>query len=156
AELGFWTLGLVILRGAPIRSPREFLSGPIVAVIAGLVLVFARLDLLVEHSRVAGFAVGILLEVLHLLGLGFFPLALLLIGTAIADLLGKERFEWRIGLGGLVVRMGVMPVVILALAKFLPLGLELRQVLLVQAAMPSAVTPIVLARHYGANPGAAV
>lgn len=156
AELGIWTLGMIILRGAPLKSPREFLSGPIVAVSGGLVLVFARLDLLREISQAADFVVMIFLGLLHWLGLCAFPLALLLIGTALADLLGKERYSIRVGLGSLFVRMGVMPLVILSLARYLPLSVELKQVLLVQAAMPSAVTPIVLARHYGANPTAAV
>lgn len=156
AELGIWTLGMIILRGAPLRSPREFLSGPIVAVLVGLVLVFARLDLLQERSEAVDFVVRVLLGMLHWLGQCAFPLGLLLIGTALADVMGKERYSLRVGIGGVLVRMGVMPMVVLALAKYLPLSLELQQVLLVQAAMPSAVTPIVLARHYGANPAAAV
>ena len=52
--------------------------------------------------------------------------------------------------------MIVMPMVILSLAKFLPVVVEFKQVLLVQAAMPSAVAPIVYARHYGANAAAAM
>lgn len=155
-ELGVWTLGMLILRGRPMNSPREFLSGPIVAVLVGLTLVFARVDLLQESSVVSAFVFEIVLNLLHWLGLCAFPLGLLLIGTAIADLLGKEPFSFRVGLGGILVRMGIMPFVILSLAKFLPVVPEFKQVLLVQAAMPSAVTPIVLARHYGANPAAAV
>ena len=147
---------MIILRGAPLRSPREILSGPIVAVLVGLVLVYARIDLLRESSPAAEFVVMVLLGVLHWLGLCAFPLGLLLIGTALADLLGKAPYSFRVGAGSLLVRLALMPLVILSLAKFLPLSLELKQVLLVQAAMPSAVTPIVLARHYGANPAAAV
>ena len=155
-ELGVWTLGMYILRGKPVNSLREFLSGPIVAVIVGLILVFARIDLLVDRSALVGFAFDIVLNLLHWLGLCAFPMGLLLIGTAISDLIGKEPFSLRVGIGGLIVRMGIMPIVILSLAKFLPLVVEFKQVLLVQAAMPSAVTPIVLARHYGASPAAAV
>ena len=45
---------------------------------------------------------------------------------------------------------------ILAAAKYLPLVVELRQVLVVQAAMPAAMTPIMLARLYGGRPAVAV
>lgn len=155
-ELGVWTLGMFILRGKPMKSPREFLSGPIVAVLIGLILVFARFDRLVENSQVVGFVFETVLNLLHWLGLAAFPMGLLLIGTVISDLLGKEPYSPRVGIGALIVRMGIMPLVILSLAKFLPLVVEFKQVLLVQAAMPSAVTPIVYARHYGANPAAAV
>lgn len=155
-ELGIWTLGMYILRGRPVRSLREFLTGPIVAVLVGLTLVFARFDLLVERSSAVAFVFDIVLNLLHWLGVCAFPVGLLLIGTAISDLLGKEPFSVRVGIGSLIVRMGIMPIVILSLAKFLPLVIEFKQVLLIQAAMPSAVTPIVLARHYGANPAAAV
>ena len=91
------------------KSPREFLSGPIVAVVVGLALVFARVDLLVEHSKVAGFVFETLLNLLHWLGLAAFPMGLLLIGTVISDLLGKERYSLRVGVGSLMVRMVVMP-----------------------------------------------
>jgi malate permease and related proteins len=42
------------------------------------------------------------------------------------------------------------------LAKFLPLPLELQKVMLLQAAMPSAVFSIVMARHYKGDPQTAV
>ena len=41
----------------------------------------------------------------------------------------------------------------IALAKWLPgSSIELQQVLLVQAAMPSAIFPVLIARLYGGNP----
>jgi len=36
-------------------------------------------------------------------------------------------------------------------ARYLPASEELKQVLVVQASMPAAVFPIVLARHYGGD-----
>ena len=88
-ELGIWTLGMYILRGRPVRSLREFLTGPIVAVLVGLILVFARFDLLVERSSSVAFVFDMVLNLLHWLGVCAFPVGLLLIGTAISDLLGE-------------------------------------------------------------------
>jgi predicted permease len=56
----------------------------------------------------------------------------------------------------MALRMGVLPVGILALAYFLPLSVELKRVLLVQAAMPAAVIPIIISRLYGGHPRTAV
>jgi predicted permease len=55
-----------------------------------------------------------------------------------------------------VVRLGIFPVLILAAAKWLPLSIELKRVLVVQAAMPAGVMPIIIARHYGGQPLTAV
>ena len=55
-----------------------------------------------------------------------------------------------------VVRLGIFPVLILAVAKWLPLSVELKRVLVVQAAMPAGVMPIIIARHYGGQPLTAV
>ena len=54
-------------------------------------------------------------------------------------------------LSGCVVRCGVTPILLLMGARYLSASLELKQVLLIEAAMPAAVFPIVLARHYGGD-----
>jgi malate permease and related proteins len=46
----------------------------------------------------------------------------------------------------------VLPVVFLLLARYAPVSIELKRVLVVQAAMPSGLMPLVLARHYGGQP----
>ena len=115
-ELGIWTLGMFILRGKPMKSPREFISGPIVAVVVGLLLVLARVDTLVDHSELVALGFDIFLNLLHWLGLAAFPVGLLLIGTVISDFLGKEPYCFRVGVGSIIVRMIVMPMVILSLS----------------------------------------
>ncbi len=45
---------------------------------------------------------------------------------------------------------------ILLVARFLPASVELKQVLVLQAAMPSAVFPIVMSSHYGGDPPTAL
>ena len=54
------------------------------------------------------------------------------------------------------LRLGVLPSLFLLLAKFLPASTELKQVILLQSAMPAAVFPIILARQYGGDPATAV
>ena len=57
---------------------------------------------------------------------------------------------------GSALRLAVLPVGILLVARFAPISLELKQVLVVQAAMPCALVPVILARHYHADAGTAV
>jgi len=90
------------------------------------------------------------------LGACAFPIGLVLIGATMYELIGKERLSKKIALSSLIVRLGIMPLLILAAAKYLPIVTELKQVLLVQSAMPAAVSPIFVARHYGGSPGVAV
>jgi predicted permease len=52
--------------------------------------------------------------------------------------------------------MFLAPIVFILCAKFIPMSAELKQVLLVQAAMPAAMVPILLAKIYGGRPAVAV
>ena len=79
-----------------------------------------------------------------------------MIGTVLYDLLGEARFNWKISVGGVFVRLVLLSVMLLAAAKWLPISLELKQVLVVQAGMPSAMFPIVLSRHYGGETNVAI
>ncbi len=55
-----------------------------------------------------------------------------------------------------MLRLGLLPLFTLALAKWLPCPVELRRVMLIQAAMPCAVVPVILAKHYGGDPAEAL
>jgi malate permease and related proteins len=116
-------------------------------VVVGLALVSMGRD---------GAVTGPLRETLSMLGAGAFPLGIFIIGCTIMDLIGAERPSVKIISAALVVRVLLVPVVFLAAAKFLPIADELRQVIVVQAAMPAGMTPIILARLYGGRPAVAV
>jgi len=139
-ELAMWTLGLMLLSGIASPSPKVLLKGPIIAVVIGIFLLQTGLDHWVPSVLSMSFS---------MLGACAVPVSLLLVGTVVYDLMGKVKFDWKIGIGGIVVRLGVVTVLFLLVAKFVPMPVELQQVLVVQAALPSAMFPIVLSRHYG-------
>ena len=128
-------------------SWRRLLNGPIIAVIIGLSLVALDLD-----SSVT----GPFRKAMSLMGAGAFPLAIFITGCLMSDLVCTEKLSWKVILGSAVVRLVLTPVGILCVAKFLPLPTELRQVLVVQAAMPAGMTAILLAKMYGGRPAVAV
>ena len=82
------------------------------------------------------------------------PIGLLMIGMTLRDLSveGESLFETRSSLGAVAVRLLILPLAGLFMAKLLPVSVELKRVLIVQASMPAAVMTIVIARHYGGQP----
>lgn len=145
-ELVLWSCGVLIMSGGQGIAWRRLLNGPAVAVLGGLLLVALGWD---------GYFTGPARKALSMIGVGAFPLAILIIGSTIADLAMAERPTAKIIFGSSLVRLLPAPLLFLAAAKYLPLATELKQVLVVQAAMPAAMTPIMLARMYGGRPAIA-
>ena len=154
-EIGIWVIGMMVMTGTFFKSPKTLVNGPIVAVILGVGLSWTGgwkwLD--PESSNIIGV---IIRQTMSWLGACAFPLGLLLIGATMMDLVGKEKLSPKISISALLVRVVIMPVIFLCVARWFPLDEALKQVLIVQAAMPAAVTPIIVARHYGGSPGVAV
>jgi len=153
-EVAMWSVGVMIISGQRGLPWRKLINGPIIAVSIGLLLVALGLDRPV--SGPLHYATDPLRKVISLLGVGAFPVAILITGASMVGLAEKARPSWKIITGAVVVRLLLAPSLILAAAKYLPLVVELRQVLVVQAAMPAAMTPIMLARLYGGRPAVAV
>lgn len=149
-ELAMWLVGLALLSGAPGRQGwRYVLNPPVLAIVGTLTL-----NALLPRESLP----GPVLQAARLLGQCAIPLGLILIGATVADLMPelRDRRGWRVVVLAAVVRLGILPAVILGLAAWLPLSTELRQVLLLHAAMPAAVFPIVMARHFGGDAGTAL
>ena len=150
-ELAIWVVGIMILTGKFWQSARVFLNGPLLAILFGLLAVYTGIGQFFDASE--GPLIGASIRAgISWLGGCAFPMALILIGATIGDLFGKEKIDWKVALGSVLVRNVVMAFLILSVAKFLPLITELKQVLVVQAGMPAAITPIILARIYGGKP----
>lgn len=146
-ELALWSVGVMIMSGERGLRWRKLLNGPVFAVIIGLILVSLGLD---------DAFTGPARKAMSMLGLGAFPVGIFITGCMIMDLIGAEKPSLKIIVASSLVRLMIVPAVFLAVAKYLPLADELRQVLVVQAAMPAAMTPIILARMYGGRPAIAV
>ncbi len=142
-ELAFWTFSVALLSGNLRFSWRMFLKGPIIALLLGLALNFSSLD---THVPVVA------AKTLRALGACAIPVSLLIIGTTMSDLLGSFRLEWRISLWALLGRLVLLPALLLAAALTLPISRELQLVIVIQAAMPAAVAPIMLSKKYGGQP----
>lgn len=142
-EAAVWTGGVLVVSGL---SPREgwkrLLNMPMLALVLGVLL---------NLLGWADFVPTVMMSAVHMLAVCAIPLGVLMSGVSIQPHLGDpgKLFQPRISLGAATVRLLLIPVIFLVVAKFGPFTTELKQVIIVQAAMPSAVISIIVARVYG-------
>lgn len=149
-EAAIWTVGILVLAGVPLRTGwRKLLNPPVFALIFAVGLNFLGGAELMP---------GVVREVIRLSAACAIPLGLMLIGATLVEYLGRPRelYDTRVTLASIFLRLGVLPVAFLLLAKFLPCPVELKRVIVIEAAMPAGILPIVIARHYGGQPLTAV
>lgn len=146
-EIAMWTVGLAILTGK--SGVKSLVNGPFIAVIAALVLNF---------SGAYQWIPGIVTTVTEMLGRCAVPMSIFMIGATMGKYFRKELLEnaFRIAFASTLVRLVLLTAVILAVAKYAPIHDDLRLLLVVQAAMPAANYPIVLARLFGGQPEVAI
>ncbi len=149
-EAAIWTVGVLVLSGQSLREGWRRLVSPIVITLA-LAVAF-------NLGGLTPYLPGVVTTTIHALAVCAIPLGLIMTGVNLANYLNEPRqlFDAKVSVAAMTLRLGVLPVVILLLAHYLPLSLELKRVLVVQAAMPAAVIPIIIARLYGGHPRTAV
>ena len=149
-EAALWTVGIALISGtSPRRAWTHLFSAPVVTILLAVALHFAG-----GRAWMPGFA----LSSVHTLGAAAIPLGLILTGATFADQVRDLSLKNSAAdsIGACVLRLGVLPLCFLALARWLPCPVELRHVILIQAAMPCAVIPVILAKHYGGDPATAL
>lgn len=148
-EFALWTIGVVIISGTRTGMWRRLLNGPTIAIVVGLLLNFT-----------AGYQLipSVANEAMTQLGNCTIPVSLLLVGVSLAGVILKGDWisDWRVPVGALSVRFLIMPVLFLLAAQTLSYSRPLMLIMLVESAMPAAVFPIVIAKHFGGKPAVAV
>lgn len=150
-EIAMWSLGVGFILSANDPKPiwRRLLSAPVIAILIAVPMNWLRVD-----QHLPNFAY----ESIDLLGKCAIPLGLLVIGATFADLAkGVKLFErMQIPITAIIIRLGIFPVILIFFAFLLPFPTELKAVMVVQAAMPCGVFPIVLARQFDGSPKVAL
>jgi predicted permease len=149
-EAAIWTVGLLVLSGESLREGWRKLVSP--------VMITLVLAVGCNLAGVTPLLPKLVTETVHALGVCAIPLGLIMTGVNLANYLNEPRqlFDAKVTIAAMALRLGVLPVVMLVVAKYLPCSVELKRVLLVQAAMPVAVVSIIIARMYGGHPRTAV
>jgi predicted permease len=148
-EIALWTVGIMILSGSSSGSWKRLLNGPTIAIAIGLFLNFTGLFQYIPE---------VINRSTDMLGLCAIPVSLILVGASLGGVLERERWEndWRVMTASSVLRFAILPIVFIGVVSMMTFSPELQTVLLVQAAMPTAIFPIVLAKHFGGLPKVAV
>jgi len=145
-EFALWTVGIALMAGGGLREGRKHLFNPVVVSI----ILAVAVNLAGFGGEVPAFA----MKTITALGACAIPLGLVVIGAVTSEHIERpgDLLNARVIAMSSLVRLGLLPFLFLLLAKFLPIGVELKQVLVVQAAMPAAVFPMVMAKHYNGHP----
>lgn len=146
-EIAMWTVGLAVLtKKAGLKS---LVNGPFLAVVAALILNF---------TGAYQFIPDIVTTITDMLGRCAIPMAIFMIGATMSKFFTKGILEdaLRVALSSVFTRIVLLAGLMLLVAKFAPINDDLRRLLVVQAAMPAAVYPIVLSRLFGGQPAVAI
>lgn len=143
--MAMWSIGVMLLHGDPRTAWRQVFNFPLMAIVVAL---------LVNATGTSASIPAVVNDVITLLGQCAIPVTMLLIGAMMKDYFQQCEFRsaWRICWLGCTLRLGLLPALFLLVAATLPCTVELKQVLAVEAAMPSAIFPILMARLYGGHP----
>lgn len=145
-ELCFWTVGMVLLTGGVAKDLWRRLLNPIaVAMVAAM---------LINRTGAAEHLPAWFFRAAEMLGACAIPCGLLLVGMGVPALLAgfRAHHDMRISVGSVALRNGLIPALFVAGGIFLPMPAEVSRLLLLQAAMPAALFPIVMCQHYGVAP----
>jgi predicted permease len=145
-ELCFWSVGAALLTGGVAKDIGRRIVNPItVAMVVALII---------NRAGVTPHLPDWFFKTTEMLGACGIPCGILLVGMGIPALISgfRANHDLRISIGAILLRNGLIPALFVAGGLFMPLPTEVSRLLLLQAAMPAALFPIVMCQHYGVAP----
>ena len=141
-DLSLWSVGVAIISGGGGKAWHQvLLSPPFLAV-----FIACCLKPFLGPAEIP----AMLLFVFDTLGNCAIPLGLLLSGAIMMDFLADTSWmkSYAVGLTAILIRQLLLPCLMIGIALLFAVGSPMKEVVLLQAAMPAAVFPIVLVRLY--------
>ncbi|MGB9601661.1 MAG: AEC family transporter [Limisphaerales bacterium] len=145
-EVALWTIGVLLLsdKSGKKIDIAKIINIPLISILLSVVLNFLNAEQWIpKYASIA----------ITMLGHCAIPMGVILIGATIYDYLDEfnPQKATNIILSSFLLRLLILPIIFLAIAYVLPCSKELKAVITLQAAMPSAVFPIVMTKHYGGD-----
>lgn len=145
-EIAIWVVGILLLSGQSLKTGwRKVINMPVLTLV---------LSVGVNLSGLSSYVPGVLMTVVHAMAACAIPLGLILSGATLAEQLFRKSpqlFDLRTTFGAVGLRLGVLTLLMMLLARYGPFSDDLRHVILVQSVMPAGFFPIVLVKHYGGD-----
>lgn len=144
-EMAIWSVGILFLTaGTGKLDWKKLLNPPLFSMAIALTLNWSGAAANIGNEG---------LVALEKVGWLAIPMGLMLIGAAMYDHLHelnlKKYIKW-VGMSCLL-RLGILPALFVLAAATLPILPELKAALVVEAAMPCGIFPMLIARHYGGS-----
>jgi hypothetical protein len=158
-ELLLWTIGVWFMNPRTHGAARNILNPVVLSIILGLTLNLFPWPEWAAENQPASWLLSGIQQTVHLLGECAVPLGLIVVGATLFDLVSKPGWHADAGaaIGGVIMRLGVLPATMLGTLFLLPTAsADFRHIIAVQAAMPAAVFPMIIARRYGGDEATAM
>lgn len=144
-EVTLWSVGILILTGSTsVKDLKQLLNPPLLTILASIII---------NVSGLGKYIPDFLQNTTSTLGMVSIPLGIMLAGTAIYD--ASKSAKWtdmgRVAIIAPLLRNGIIPVLMLTIGYFLPTSPELKNVIIVEAAMPTAMFSLVISKNYNGH-----
>lgn len=142
-DFAIWSVGVVMVSGKfTLQSLRRAFSPPVIATIIALPVNYFG-----YHVHVP----GAVTELINMLAACAIPIGIFIIGVAFCELAREQgaRLRPNVAIGAVLFRHGLLPALMLGAAWLLPFSPAVKNVIIVHAAMPCGIFPVVLAKHFG-------
>ncbi|MCA9137477.1 MAG: AEC family transporter [Planctomycetales bacterium] len=142
-SIALWSIGIAIISGSGSDGWKKAVFSPPLWAVA--------FSIFLSTMGWAQSIPGPLATAIGTLGSCAIPMGLLLSGAIIVDFIRDKSWlaDVRVIIAGIAIRQLILPVLLLTVGGWIVRSPDLRTVVMLQAAMPSAVFPIVLTKLYG-------
>lgn len=157
SEVAVWTLGAYSLSGRRLHPSAllRLIKPPLVAIAIAILVIFLRdttevLTPLLRPRAIVGQFVSSVAFMLGMFGGATIPVAMIVAGARMAELKPGHIAD-RLQVAVVVLRLIAIPALTIAALSVLPIEPQTRDVLILVAAMPSAIAGVVLSELFGAD-----
>jgi len=153
-EISIWSVVIIAMSGRlDRRSLLRAVNPPTCSIVIAVLL---------NLAGAYPFIPACVLNAIRLLGDASLATSMFLVGMSLSDTFDFTRIvrQWRrvirIAFWSCLLRLVILPAIFVSIAVFAPLTIEMKRVLVIHAAMSSALFPMVLSRHYNGDPETAL
>jgi predicted permease len=158
-ELVLWTLGVWLMNPHTKGAAKNIFNPVVLAIVAGLGLNYFPWPEWAAPGQPGSWALLSVQRATHWLGECAIPLGLIVVGATLYDLMSRPGWHSDAGaaVGGVLMRLAILPLMMLGALAVMPgASTDFRHVIAVQASMPAAVFPMIVARRYGGDEATAM